>query len=125
VFVALVEEINCEDKAEWRRGSGARALSIADLRRLQEPFHMVIRSGSAGLGVWIVGDGISPNVRSITCVWISSRGISVCLQPVLPARLFAAQLEGALACAGAFGKLSVSDRIAQPRNPQPAPYRSP
>jgi hypothetical protein len=45
VFVALVEEINCEDKAEWRRGSGARALSIADLRRLQEPFHMVIRSG--------------------------------------------------------------------------------
>jgi hypothetical protein len=45
VFVALVEEINCEDKAEWRRGSGARALSIGDLRRLQEPFHMVIRSG--------------------------------------------------------------------------------
>jgi hypothetical protein len=42
---ALVEEINCEDKAEWRRGSGARALSIGDLRRLQEPFHMVIRSG--------------------------------------------------------------------------------
>lgn len=45
--VALVET-NCENKAEWRRGSGARALSIADLRRLQEPFHMVITLGSAG-----------------------------------------------------------------------------
>jgi hypothetical protein len=29
--VALVEETNCENKAEWRRGSGARALSIAEL----------------------------------------------------------------------------------------------
>lgn len=27
--VAPVEKTNCEDKAEWRRGSGARALSIA------------------------------------------------------------------------------------------------
>ena len=47
---------------------------------------MVIMSGSAELGLWIVGDGISQNVRSITCIGIPPRRLCVCLQPVSPAR---------------------------------------
>ena len=59
--VAIVGEINCEDKAkaEWRRAERCTCLidNGPEAGQLQEPFHMVIWSGSAGLRSWIVDAG--------------------------------------------------------------------